>query len=307
MVQSLRMIRYLKRNYILFLMAVPALLCHLLFDYAPMFGVILAFKNYNFTQGFFGSPFVGLKNFEFLFSTTDAWIITRNTILYNVVFIILNTTLSILLAVLLSEILSRRLAKWLQTVLMMPYFLSAIVVAIVVYAFLRSENGFLNSVLAMFGMSAVDWYHTPSAWPFILVIVNAWKGVGYGAVLYLASISGIPNEYYEAAVLDGATKIQQARHITLPFIRQMVIILLILSIGGIFRSDCGLFYNVPQDIGTLYPVTNVIDTYVLRALIKLNNTGMSTAAGLYQSVVGFFLILLSNYIVKKVDPDSAMF
>lgn len=288
-------------------MALPGILYLMIFCYAPMFGLVMAFQNFNVSKGFFGSPFVGFKNFEFLFATRDAWTITRNTVCYNVVFILLNVVLAMTLAVLLNELYSKRLAKTLQTLLIMPNFLSMAVVAIIVYAFLSQRDGYLNRILQSMGHTGRNWYTYRPFWPGLLVLVNAWKSVGYSAVVYLASISGIPEEYYEAAVLDGASKWQQVRYVTIPHLRQIMTILLILNIGSIFRGDFGLFYTVTQNNGMLYPVTDVIDTYIYRALTTLNNTGMSTAAGLYQSVVGFILVLVSNQIIRRVDPESALF
>lgn len=291
----------------LHLMAFPALLYLLVFHYAPMFGLVMAFQDFNIAKGYFGSQFVGLKNFEFLFATKDAWNITRNTVLYNVVFIVLNTTLSMTLAIVFNELYSKKLAKTLQTMLIMPYFLSMAVVAIIVYGFLSQRDGYVNKLMAALGMKTRNWYTYRPLWPWLLVLVNAWKGVGYNSVVYMASISGISEEYYEAAVLDGATKWQQIRYVTIPQLRQIMIILLILNLGSIFRGDFGLFYNVTQNNGMLYPVTDVIDTYVYRALTKLNNTSMAAAAGFYQSIMGLVMVLVSNAIVRKVDPDSALF
>ena len=296
-----------RKQWRLHVLALPVLVYLLFFSYAPMFGVVLAFEKYSVTKGFFGSEWVGFKNFEFLFATTDAWRITRNTVLYNIAFIILNTTLSVLLALVLNEMYLRQLSKVIQTMMIMPYFLSMSVVAIIVYAFI-GPNGVVNSILKASGQrGTTNWYIYKPLWPFLLVFVNAWKGVGYTAIVYVASISGISQEYYEAAVLDGATKLQQARHITLPHLRHIIVIMLILSMGGMFRGDMGLSYNVTQNSGALYEVTDVIDTYVYRALKTLGNTGMSTAAGLYQSAVGFVMILISNRIVRRVDEESALF
>jgi putative aldouronate transport system permease protein len=251
---------------------------------------------------------VNNSGFQFLFATTDAWVITRNTVLYNIVFIIVNLFCAVTLALMLSSLRTKGYAKTVQTIYMMPYFLSYAVVAIIVNAFLHRDNGLVNSILRLMGETGkTNWYHQTSLWPPLLVFVNAWKGVGYQTVLYLAVISGISHEYYEAAVLDGATKFQQALYITIPHLRFIIGISLILSIGSIFRGDFGLFYQVPMNSGRIYSVTDVIDTYIYRSLIHLSNVGMSTAAGLYQSVVGFILILVANKIVTKVDPDSAMF
>ncbi len=302
-----RLLTHIRKYWILHLMALPALLYLILFCYAPMFGVVMAFQNFNIAKGFFHSEFVGFKNFEFLFATRDVWNITRNTVLYNIVFMTLNVLLSMGLAILFNEIYNKRLAKVLQTLYIMPNFLSWAVVAIIVYGFLSQRDGYVSKIVTSLGYKARNWYTYKPIWPGLLIFINAWKGVGYSSVVYLASISGIPDEYYEAAVLDGATKWQQARYVTIPHLRFIVTIMLILNIGSIFRGDFGLFYNVTQNNGALYPVTDVIDTYIYRALTVLNNTSMSTAAGLYQSTVGFVLILFSNWIVNKIDPESALF
>ena len=301
--------RFFRREDIaLYVMALPTIIFLLMFSYAPMFGLIMAFEDFNAAKGIFGSPFVGLKNFEYLFATTDAWIITRNTVCYNLVFMVVNTILAVIMALMLSELTNRMLAKTLQTIYMLPYFLSWTVVAIVVSAFLDREYGVVNKIIqSMGGKGKTDWYKTKDIWPPLLVFIHAWKGVGYNTVLYLAVISGISNDYYEAAVLDGATKFQQARYITLPHLRFVISISLILSMGSIFRGDFGLFYSVTKNSGRLYPVTDVIDTYIYRGLITLGNVGMSTAAGLYQSVIGLLVLLGANWVVTKIDPDSAMF
>lgn len=292
---------------LLHIMALPTVICLILFAYAPMFGLVMAFQDFNVSKGFFGSDFVGFKNFEFLFATSDAWTITRNTVLYNVAFIILGNVCAVVLSVMLSEMYFTKTGKVLQTIFIMPNFLSIAVIAIIVFAFLSPTTGYLNSLLKASGQPIVSWYTTPDIWPPLLIFVNLWKGTGYSAVVYLATISGISNEYYEAAMLDGATKLQQIRYITIPNLRFIITIQLIMAVGSMFRGDIGLFYTVTMNNGALYPVTDVIDTYVFRALTKMNNPGMATAAGLYQSIVGLILILISNKIVTKVDPDSALF
>ena len=301
--------RFFRReDWPLYVMALPTIIFLLMFCYAPMFGLIMAFQDFKVNLGFSGSQFVGFKNFEFLFTTTDAWTITRNTVCYNVVFIIINLSLSVVMALMLSELTNRKLAKGLQTIYMLPYFLSWTVVAIVVTGFLDRDYGMVNKIIqAMGGKGRTDWYKDRDLWPFLFVFLNAWKGVGYSTVLYLAVISGISQDYYEAAVLDGATKLQQAWYITVPHLRTVICISLIMSMGGIFRGDFGLFYSVTKDTGRLYPVSDVIDTYIYRSLTKMSNVGMSTAAGLYQSVVGFIFLMLSNWVVTKIDADSAMF
>lgn len=292
----------------LYVMALPTVIFLIIFCYMPMIGLIMAFQDYNVNLGMFGSKFVGLANFEYLFTTTDAWIITRNTVCYNVVFMVVNNCLAMAMAMLLSELTARRYAKVLQTIYMLPYFLSWTVVAIVVIAFLDRDKGLVNQIIkAMGGTGKTNWYQQKALWPLLLVGLNAWKGVGYGTVLYLAVISGISHDFYEAAVLDGATKLQQAWYITLPQLRMVLCISIILAMGSIFRADFGLFYSVTLDSGRIYAVTDVIDTYIYRGLTKLANVGMSTAAGFYQSVVGLIMVLIANKVVTKIDPDSAMF
>lgn len=298
-----------KEDIPLHLMALPTVIWLIIFCYLPIFGLIMAFQDLNITTGILGSRFVGLKNFEFLFTSTDAWIITRNTVCYNLVFIILNMVLAVTMSLLLSEVHSRMYAKTLQTIYMLPYFLSWAVVMIVVSAFIHYDYGMVKKLMVNLGLvdKGIDFYQQRGLWPYLLVFINAWKGVGYQTVLYLAVISGISHEYYEAAVLDGATKLQQAWYITIPHLRLVIGISIILAMGNIFRGDFGLFYVVTKDSGRIYPVTDVIDTYIYRALTRLSNVGMATAAGFYQSVVGFALILTVNAVVNKIDPDSAMF
>lgn len=292
----------------LYVMAAPTILFLIIFCYIPMAGLVMAFQEFNIQAGVLNSPFVGLRNFEYLFTSSDAWVITRNTICYNVVFLLVNTSLAVIMALLLSELRSRRTAKVLQTIYMLPYFLSWTVVAIVLQAFLDRQNGLVNKIIqALGGSGRTDWYKQREIWPVLLVGLNAWKGVGYSTVLYLAVISGISHDYYEAAVLDGATKFQQARYITVPHLRMVLCISIILAMGSVFRADFGLFYSVTRDSGRLYPVTDVIDTYIYRGLTQLSSVGMSTAAGLYQSLVGLVMVVITNKIVTKIDPDSAMF
>lgn len=298
-----------KEDIPLHLMALPTVIWLIIFCYTPILGLVMAFQDLNITTGILGSRFVGLKNFEFLFTSTDAWVITRNTVCYNLVFIVMNMVLAVTMSLLLSEIHSRLFAKTLQTIYMLPYFLSWAVVMIVVSAFIHYDYGMVKKLMVNLGMidKGVDFYQQRGLWPYLLVFINAWKGVGYQTVLYLAVISGISGEYYEAAVLDGATKRQQAWYITIPHLRLVIGISIILAMGNIFRGDFGLFYVVTKDSGRIYPVTDVIDTYIYRALTRLSNVGMATAAGMYQSVVGFVLILVVNAVVNKIDPDSAMF
>ncbi|MEK4059910.1 MULTISPECIES: ABC transporter permease [Paenibacillus] len=296
------------RNKVLLFMVLPGTLWFLFFSYLPMIGTVIAFKEYRFSRDGFlasivNSKWVGWDNFKFLFTTNDAYLITRNTLLYNMAFIVVGLILSVLLAVVLSEIANKKLAKLYQTGMFLPYFLSWVVVGYFAFSFLSSERGLLNEI---FG-SHISWYSESKYWPFILIFVYLWKAVGYNSVVYLAAIMGIDKSLYEAAMIDGASKFQQIRNITLPLLSPIITIMTLLAIGKIFYADFGLFYQVPRDSGTLYSVTNVIDTYVYRGLKTTGEIGMSTAAGLYQSVVGFVLVITSNYIVRRFDKDSALF
>jgi putative aldouronate transport system permease protein len=291
----------------LFLMVLLPASVLLFNNYIPMFGVIVAFKNYNFVDGILGSPWEGIENFRYLFQTEDAWVATRNTVLYNAVFILLNTSIAIFLAITLNELRSRKLAKFFQSSLLFPYFLSFVVVSYLTYAFLGGYGYINKAILEPLGFSVVSWYTEPQYWTVILPLVNLWKNVGYGMVIYLAAIVGIDQEYYEAAVIDGASKWQQIRRITVPLMAPVIIILVILQIGHIFNADFGLFFQVPLNTGVLYPTTNVIDTFVYRSLLISGNVGMSSAAGLYQATIGVTLVLLTNFIIRKVSRENALF
>lgn len=303
-----RALRALKRFWPLYLMLLPGTVYLVINNYVPMTGIVVAFKQYNVRDGLYNSPNIGLKNFEFLFKTNDAWLITRNTILYNLVFIVLGTVLAIAVAIILNEIRSKQAKQVYQTVILIPYLISMVVVSYLAFAFLSDGHGFLNhSVLPLFGVDPISWYNQPRYWPFILVLINIWKGIGYNCILYYATICGIDHSLYEAAVVDGANRWKQVVNITLPCLKPTIIILTLMSLGNIFRSDFGLFYQVPMNSGALINVTNTIDTYVYRGLMQTNNIGMSSAAGVYQSVVGFALVLTANFIVRKVDNESSLF
>ncbi|MDE6182499.1 MAG: ABC transporter permease subunit [Eubacteriales bacterium] len=295
----------------LLLLTLPGAVWFIVFAYMPMFGVVLAFKNWRVQGGFweslFTSEWVNFDNFKFLFASSDAWLITRNTVLYNLVFIILGIVLPVTLAILLKEMYNKKLSKYFQTAMFLPYFLSWVVVSYCLFAFLSPDKGYINSIRESLGMDSVSWYTEAKYWPFIIILMSQWKGVGYGTVVYLASICGIDKSYYEAALVDGASKWQQIKSITIPLLKPVIIIMFINAVGGMFRSDFGLFFQLPKDSGALYPVTNVIDTYVYRGLMNLGNIGMTSAAGLYQSVVGLILILTTNAIVRKVDNENAFF
>lgn len=292
----------------LLLIAAPGILYLLINNYIPMAGVFLAFKNFNYMKGVFGSDWCGFANFEFLFKTKDAWIMTRNTLLYNLAFIVIGTVFAIIVALLLSELGERLCTKFFQASLLLPNLLSWVIIGIVGYAFLNADNGFLDkTVLPALGLEPVAWYSTPQYWPFILLLVFLWKNTGYTSIIYMAGIAGISKEIFESASLDGASKLKQIWHITLPMLRPTVTITTLMMVGRIFYSDFGLFYQVPQNSGTLFSVTQTIDTYVYRALMTSNNVGMAAAAALFQSVVGFLLVLGANLLVRKIDAENALF
>ncbi|CAM4064791.1 sugar ABC transporter permease [Paenibacillus alkaliterrae] len=298
----------IQKYWMFYIMMLPGMLLLLLNNYIPMFGILIAFKNINYTDGILGSPWVGLNNFEYLFKTSDAWIITRNTLLYNSFFIVLNLLFPLAFAIMLNEMKNRFLAKFHQTVMFLPYFLSMVVISYLVFGFLSDEHGYMNStVLPALGMEPLQWYFTKEVWPYILPIVNTWKGMGYFMVIYMAAIIGIDDEYYEAATIDGASKWQQMISITIPLIMPVITIMTLLQIGRIFNADFGLFFQVPRESGVLFPVTNVIDTYVYRTFLTVGDIGLSSAAGLLQSVVGFSLVFFSNWIVRRLNRENALF
>lgn len=289
-------------------MMFPAVLYLFINNYMPMSGIIVAFKNYNFTKGIYGSDWVGFNNFKYLFQTKDSWLITRNTIGYNLAFLILNIIIGVLIAVFICDIRNKRAKKIYQSAILFPFLMSMVIVGYIGFAFLSHENGVINNtILKSMGFGGVSWYSEPKYWPLILSIVNVWKGVGYGCLIYISTINGIDPSMFEAASLDGAGKIKQIWHITVPTLIPTIITLTLLGIGRIFYSDFGLFYQVPMDSGTLYDVTSVLDTYVYRALLQTGDIGMAAAAGFYQSVVGFIFVLVMNLIVKKSNPESSLF
>lgn len=309
--QKEKFLTRLRLNKELLILSIPGGIWFLLFAYLPLFGVVIAFKKFRISGSFFTSliksEFVGFDNFKFLFSSGDAWIIVRNTVLYNLSFIILGIVLPVIAALLLNELRNKGMAKIYQSSLFLPYFLSWVVVSYCLFAFLNPEKGYFNTILQNFGLNEVSWYSEKKYWPFIIIFMSQWKGIGYNTVVYLASICGIDRTYYEAAVLDGASKWQQVKYITMPMLKPVITILLIMSVGGIFKADFGLFYHLPKDSGPLYPVTNVLDTYIYRALKTNGEIGMSSAAALFQSTVGFIMIMIANKIVSKIDSDNALF
>lgn len=300
--------RRLKFGIPLYTMMIPGFIYLIINNYMPMAGLVVAFKQYDARKGIFGSDFIGLQNFKYLFATKDALVITRNTLLYNALFIVLNTVLSIFIAILLSELFSVGARKIYQSVILLPFLISTVIAGYIVFGFLSADSGFVNkSILPLFGIEGISWYNEPKYWPVIITLVYIWKNVGYNCIIYLSAIIGIDRQYYEAAALEGAGKIRQIFSITLPMIKSVTIMLILLAIGRIFYADFGLFYQVPMNSGALFPTTNVIDTYVYRSLIQIGNIGMSSAAGFYQSIVGLVLVSISNLVIRKVDPESALF
>ena len=300
-------LKTIKRFLPVYLMALPGFIYLFINNYMPLPGLVLAFKNFNVRKGIWGSDWAGLTNFKYLFETQDAWVITRNTILYNMAFIIINTVGAIAVAIILSE-LTGKIKNIYQSVILLPYLISAVIVSYIVFAFLSTENGFINNtILSGLGLEEVSWYTEKKYWPFILTFVSAWKNIGYQCIIYLATLLGFDKAYYEAAQIDGASIWQQIRLITLPLLKPTVIMLTMMSVGRIFYSDFGLFYQIPQNSGALYSVTNTIDTYVYRGLLEAGNISMSAAAGFYQSMVGFILVMAANLLVRRIDKDSALF
>ena len=300
-------IKKMKRFLPIYLMMIPGFLYLIINNYIPMFGIIVAFKNYNYSLGIFGSKWNGLKNFKFLFKTKDAFTITRNTLVYNAVFIILGNSLGILIAILLNEIRSKMAKKTYQTIILLPFLLSIVIVSYIVYGIFSTEFGIGNHMLTSLGKDRISWYSTPKYWPFILTFINLWKNMGYNTVLYYATLIGIDVSYYEAAVVDGASRWQRIRYITIPSLIPTITIMVLMAISRIFYSDFGLFYQVPLNSGPLIDVTNTIDTYVYRGLRENSNIGMSAAAGLYQSVVGFIMVIAANTLVKRMGNGNELF
>lgn len=297
-----------KRFIPLYIMLLPGLVYLFINNYMPMAGLILAFKKVDYSIGIFQSPWTGLSNFKYLFSTRDAFIFFRNTILYNFTFIILGNILGLFTALALDCIRNKFFKKFSQVVILIPFLLSTVIISYIAYAFLSGNTGFINNtILPLFGASPVSWYSKAEYWPVILTIVYLWMSFGYSSILYYSTMIGIDKSYYEAAVVDGAGIWNQIRFITLPAMKSTIITLILMAVGRICYSDFGLFYQVPMDSGLLYQATQTIDTYVYRALLQMNDIGRSTAAGFLQSILGFLCILTANLVVSKIDKDSALF
>lgn len=304
-----RQYRVKRSTLTLLLMMLPGLLLLLLFNYIPLVGLVIAFENFHPYEGIFGSAWIGMQNFAYLFQTSASFNATRNTLELNAVFIVTTLIVSVTIAVCLYEI--RNSVPWLskayQTVLFFPYFISYVLVGYFVFALLNADTGLVNHVAVSVHLPQVNWYASPQYWPVILTIVNIWKNIGFWSVVYFAGILGINPEYYEAARVDGAGRWQQFVSITIPMLSPLIIINVLLSIGRIFYADFGLFYQATLNNPALYATTDVIDTFVFRSLTSLGDVGMAAAASFYQAIIGFLLVLVSNWIVRRIDPDKAIF
>ena len=302
--------RFLKKLYkyrVYLLMLAPAVIYTLVFAYYPMTGVVMAFKKYNYQGGIWGSPWNGIENFKFFFKSGQAALVIRNTVLYNILFIVVGTATQIAVAVFLTEIRNKRFRKVSQSMMFLPYFISWVIVGVMAFNIFSSDYGFINRILVSMGFEKFAFYKEPAAWPFILLFFNIWKGVGYGSVMYLAAIMGVDTSIYEAAAIDGANVFQRIFKVTIPSIMPTVIILFLMSIGGIFKGNFDMFYNLVGSNGLLYNTTDVIDTLAFRALISSNDFGMSAAIGLFQSVLCFITVLLANKLVSLYDKDYTLF
>ncbi|MFT3888734.1 MAG: ABC transporter permease subunit [Arachnia sp.] len=296
-----------KHSRMLLLMCLPAIFYFVIFAYAPMPGAYIAFTNFNYRDGIFGSPFVGMKNFDFLIKSGQLWLLTKNTVLYNLAFIVIGNVLQIALAIMLNEIRSKYFKKVSQAIMFLPYFISVVLIGVIAFNLLNYDTGYVNSVIAAAGGDPVKIYSMAGIWPFIIIIAHIWQSTGYGSIVYFAAIMGIDNSLFEAAAIDGANAWKRIRHIILPSLKPTFIILLLFSLGGIMRGNFGLFWNLIGNNAALFKTTDIIETSVYRMIISQNNFTSSTAVGLYQSLFGFVLIMVVNWIVRRINPDYALF
>ena len=288
-------------------MCLPAIVFFFVFSYLPMPGAYVAFTNFQYNKGIWASPFVGLQNFKFLFTSGQLGLLLRNTILYNLAFIVIGNVVQLFLAIMLNEVQSKKFRKVTQSMMFLPYFISDVLVALLVYNLLNYDYGFISNVVRSLGMEMPKVYQQASAWPFIIVLVHLWKQTGYGTVVYFASITSMDSSMLEAAQIDGANGFQRIRYIILPTLKPTVIILFLFAIGGILKGNFGLFYNLVGANSMLYSTTDIIETYVYRSMMNSFNFSQSSAVGLFQSVVGFFVVIGANAFVKHLDPDYALF
>lgn len=289
------------------LMCIPAIVFFICFSYIPMPGVYVAFVKYNYQKGIFGSKFIGLQNFQFLADSGKLWTLTKNTILYNIAFILLGNVLAIFMAILLNEMRAKYFKKVAQTMMFLPYFISQVLVGVLVFNFLNYDTGFVNTILTRMGLERWQPYADPTVWPVILVIIYLWQQTGYNSVVYFAAIMGIDGEIVEASRVDGANAFQKIRYIILPSLKPTVVILLLFALGGIVRGNFGLFYNIIGTNSILYDTTDIIETFVYRATMTDFNFSTASAVGLYQSIIGFIIVVTVNFIVKKIEPDYSLF
>ena len=291
----------------LLLMCLPAIVFFLIFNYAPLPGIWIAFTNFNYRDGIFGSPFVGFKNFEFLIKSGQLWLLTRNTVLYNLAFIVLGNVLAISFAVMLNEIRLKYFKKITQSIMFLPFFISVVLVGVIAFNLLNFDNGAVNSIIEQTGGDPLKIYSTPGAWPFIITGVHLWQSTGYGTIVYFAAIMGIDRGMFEAAAIDGASAWQRIRYIILPSLKPIFVILLLFALGGIMHGNFGLFWNLVGNNAALFQSTDIIETAVYRMVMSQNNFTTSTAVGLYQSLFGFAIVITANWIVRRMNPDYALF
>lgn len=299
--------RVFRDNFELSVLLLPGIIFFLIFSYIPMMGVIIAFKDYRNNLGIFKSEWIGFKNFEFFFTSQDAWRIARNTVGYGLLFIILGIVCAVTIAILLYEIKNKLALKFYQTTMILPHFLSWVIVGYITYILLEPNIGVINQILKLFHVEGINWYLEPKYWTIILPVVNVWKTVGLNCIMYYAALMGIDEQLFEAATVDGASKWKQIRYITIPSLVPLMTILTILHIGNIIKGDFGLFYNIPRNVGLLYSTTDIIDTYIYRGLQTGDDIGITTAVGLFQSLVGFIMVVVTNKIVKKISPENSLF
>ena len=295
------------RNRVLLFMCLPAVIFFFMFNYMPLPGIYVAFVKYNYRDGIFGSKFIGLDNFKFLATSGQLWTLTKNTILYNLAFIILGNMLAVFVAILLNEMQSKWFKKVSQTILFLPYFISQVLVGLLVFNLLNYDTGFVNGILSSLGMERWQPYSDPNVWPVLMVVIYLWQQTGYNSVVYFASIMGIDGEMMEAAKVDGANGFQRIRYIILPSLKPTIVILLLFALGGIVKGNFGLFYNIVGSNPILYPTTDIIETFVYRSTVQSFNFSTASAVGFYQSGVGFVIVMTVNYIVKKIEPDYSLF